>query len=112
MATSKRVPHNHYGSASFIVAHGSVSKHIFAGALQPEVFAHVAGLYRQLKEHLGIAGTPVPAQVAEDETKIDPLVEFDRATNTLVGFCGAGGVDHKCTLADARVRLPHDSSGE
>jgi hypothetical protein len=85
---------------------------VYAGALNSEAFAQVAAVYRQLKSSLGLEGIAVPAQMAEDETKIDSSIEFDLATHSLVGFCGDTGPDHKCSVHGARVMLPRDAGGE
>jgi hypothetical protein len=80
-----------------------------AGALNVKVFEHVAGVYRQMMQTLNLTAL-VPCQLAEDETKIDPSVEFDRATHGLVGFCGTNEAAHKCDVGGARVKLPFDDS--
>jgi hypothetical protein len=81
---------------------------VYAGALNSEVFAQVAVVYQQLKATMGLDGIAVPVQMAEDETKIDPSVEFDLATHSLVGFCGDIDPNHKCSVHGAHVKLPRD----
>lgn len=84
-------------------------QHAFAGAVNPEVFEKVANVYRQHKQALGLADVPVPCQMAEDETKIDSSIEFDRGAHALVGFCGRSGVKHQCDVKGVHVQLPIDA---
>jgi hypothetical protein len=68
-------------------------------------------LYRDILASKGIRG-PVPAQLSEDETRVDATIEFDITTNTLVGFCGDKGAQHICSLNGEQVKLPHGPGGE
>ena len=39
---------------------------------------------------------PVPFMLMEDETAIDPKIEYDTASDSVYGYCGLTGDQHKC----------------
>ena len=51
-------------------------------------FIQVGNMYKRWKKRKGIE-LLVPVKLAEDETSINPALQWDYATDTLVGSCGA-----------------------
>ena len=47
---------------------------------------------------------PVLVETAEDETAIQPIVQWDARTDQLTGFCGRKGGDHVC-VSDCTVTV-------
>ena len=86
-------------------------QHVYTGALNPAAMQRVASLYREALQTLDISG-PVPAQLSEDETRVDSSIMFDLSTNALVGFCGTVGDSHVCNINGERVELPAGPGGE
>jgi hypothetical protein len=82
----------------------------YAGSVNEAVVVKVAALYKRVKAAKGIIG-PVPAQLSEDETKIDSSIVFDLRSNTLVGFCGDITEQHMCNIGGEHVQLPPGPDG-
>ena len=55
----------------------------------------VAELYKSLKiKHEETR--PIPFLMMEDETVIDPRIEYDAKSDSVYGYCGLKGENHKC----------------
>jgi hypothetical protein len=86
-------------------------QYVYTGALNPAAMQRVAALYSDALRTLDIRG-PVPAQLSEDETRVDSSIMFDLSTNSLVGFCGTLGDSHVCNINGESVKLPAGPRGE
>ena len=51
-------------------------------------FERIAEVYRGLMRRLGLKEGSVLCMVAEDETAVNPLAQYDKAQDAVIGYCG------------------------
>lgn len=80
----------------------------FDGTLKVETTVAVADVLMRLKSEKGIDG-PVPLEISEDETAIIAQATYNRRSDTIDGFCGRKGPDHRCSFDAGPSAVTYES---
>ena len=65
----------------------------------PAIFEAIGNIYGNVKEKVGIKG-PVYYELSEDETTVPGASQYNERLDSIVGFCGHRGPNHRCSQRD------------